>query len=150
MKHLYQSAVVAEIRKRIDALRPDAKPQWGRMTAPQVLAHCATVMDYALGELELPRSTIGRVIGPRIKRSLLLEGKPLARNAKTHPRVVVTDDRDFEAERLRLHAAIARFATGGSDVCTRHPHFFFGPMTPLEWAEFSYIHLDHHLRQFGV
>lgn len=35
-------------------------------------------------------------------------------------------------------------------VSARRRYFFFGAMTPEEWAQFSYVHLDHHLRQFGV
>jgi hypothetical protein len=45
---------------------------------------------------------------------------------------------------------IDRFQTGGPDRCTKHPHSFFGIMTPEEWSALNYIHLDHHLRQFGV
>jgi LPS sulfotransferase NodH len=45
---------------------------------------------------------------------------------------------------------IDRFASGGPAGCAQHPHSFFGPLTPAEWAELNYKHLDHHLRQFGV
>lgn len=40
-------------------------------------------------------------------------------------------------------------AAGGPRACTTHPHPFFGPLTPNEWAVQQYKHLDHHLRQFG-
>jgi Protein of unknown function (DUF1569) len=43
-----------------------------------------------------------------------------------------------------------RFAKGGAEGCTKHPHNFFGKLTPLEWATGMYKHLDHHLRQFGA
>ena len=45
---------------------------------------------------------------------------------------------------------IDRFAAAGPKGCTTHPHSFFGPLTPDEWAILMYKHLDHHLRQFGV
>jgi transposase InsO family protein len=64
--------------------------------------------------------------------------------------LVVRDDRDFVVEKQRLRGLIGRFAAGGSWVCTKHPHFFFGPLTPEEWAALMYQHLDHHLRQFRV
>lgn len=64
--------------------------------------------------------------------------------------LIVDDERDFASERARLAASMERFATGGPEKCTRHPHCFFGPMTPLEWAILAYKHLDHHLRQFGA
>jgi transposase InsO family protein len=45
---------------------------------------------------------------------------------------------------------IDRFVAAGPKSCTTHPHSFFGPLTPEEWAILMYKHLDHHLRQFGV
>ena len=83
-------------------------------------------------------------------KSRVLSEKLIARNMPTDPSFVVGDDRDFEAERQRLLGLIASFAAGGPAGCTKHPHSFFGPLTPVEWAELNYKHLDHHLRQFGV
>jgi transposase InsO family protein len=62
----------------------------------------------------------------------------------------VRDDRDLNVERQRLAVLIDRFQSGGPDKCTKHPHSFFGIMTPEEWSALNYIHLDHHLKQFGV
>lgn len=62
----------------------------------------------------------------------------------------VEDDRDLDVERRRLLKLIDSFAAGGPSGCTRHPHSFFGPLTPQEWAVLMYKHLDHHLRQFGA
>jgi hypothetical protein len=56
----------------------------------------------------------------------------------------------MEAERSRLRGLIDRFAAAGPSGCTTHPHTFFGPLTPDEWAELMYKHVDHHLRQFGA
>jgi len=74
----------------------------------------------------------------------------MRRNSMTEKSVLVTDERDFVVERQRLQESIDRFAAGGPGICTKHPHFFFGPLTPVEWAALMYQHLDHHLRQFGV
>jgi transposase InsO family protein len=46
--------------------------------------------------------------------------------------------------------ATRRFARLGPEGCTKHPHSFFGRLTPQEWAMLMYKHVDHHLRQFGV
>jgi hypothetical protein len=137
------------VRARIARLRPDSEPLWGRMNAAQALAHCALAMENALGDTVLPRHPLGRLLGGWAKRSLIVKGKPMGRSAPTHPSVIVLDARDFEVERQRLRRTIDRF-TSGPAACTRHPHFFFGDMTPDEWATFSYVHLDHHLRQFQV
>ena len=93
---------------------------------------------------------MGRLLGPLAKKSVITKGEPIRRNAKTEKSCVVADERDFVAERQRLLEAIGRFAAGGPAVCTKHPHFFFGPLTPVEWSTLMYQHLDHHLRQFGV
>ena len=45
-------------------------------------------------------------------------------------------------------AKIDKVFAGGPGICTKHPHFFFGPLTPVEWAALMYQHLDHHVRQF--
>jgi hypothetical protein len=149
MKNLYEPAVATEVRERVARLRPDSKAAWGEMNAAQALAHCALAMENALGDTILPRHPLGRVIGGWVKRGLLVKGKPMARNSPSHPSVLVKDQRNFDVERQRLQRAIDRF-TSDPAACTRHPHFFFGAMTPTEWAAFMYIHLDHHLRQFSV
>ena len=149
MKNLYDPAVVTDVRERIARLRPDSKPLWGHMNAAQALAHLSIAMENALGDTVLARHPLGRLIGGWAKRSLLVKGKPMGRSAPTHPTAIVRDSRDFDRERQRLGRALERFATGPA-AATRHPHFFFGQMTPEEWAAFMYIHLDHHLRQFQV
>jgi hypothetical protein len=84
------------------------------------------------------------------QKSLIVNGEPMRRNAMTEKSVLVTDERDFIVERQRLRESIDRFASGGPGICTKHPHFFFGPLTSVEWAVLMCQHLDHHLRQFGV
>lgn len=149
MKTLYDPIVADEVRDRIARLTPQSTRQWGKMNPAQMLAHCALAMENALGDTKLPRHPLGRLIGGWVKRGFTVKGKPMPRGAKSHPSVLVEDQRNFEVERRRLQRAVDRFTAGPSE-CTRHPHFFFGAMTPNEWATFMYIHLDHHLRQFGV
>jgi transposase InsO family protein len=63
---------------------------------------------------------------------------------------VIADKRDFAREQEQLKVCVRQFHEGGEERCTKHPHSFFGPLTPQEWATGMYKHLDHHLRQFGV
>ena len=149
MKSLYEPAAAADVRRRIASLHPTSERVWGKMNVAQALAHCALAMENALGDTVLPRHPLGRLIGGWAKRGFIEKGKPMGRGAPSHPSVIVADERNFEVERIRLQRAIDRF-TSGPAACTRHPHFFFGTMTPREWATFMYIHLDHHLKQFNV
>jgi hypothetical protein len=118
------------------------------MNPAQALAHCSAAMEMAMGAKKPPRIFIGRLLGHFAKKSMIAKEKPMPRNVGTDKSLVVSDERDFGVERQRLSEFIDRFAAGGPGACTRHPHFFFGPLTPVEWAALMYQHLDHHLRQF--
>jgi hypothetical protein len=150
MKHLFETGRADEVKGRLHRLQSTSQRQWGRMTAPQMLAHCVISMEMATGDRMPPRMLAGRIIGWMVKPLALGDDKPLKRNTPTAPELVVADERDLDAERQRLLGLIDRFSSGGRAGCTAHPHTFFGPLTPDEWATLMYKHLDHHLRQFGV
>jgi hypothetical protein len=150
MKNLFDASSFAELKERIGALRADSPRQWGKMTAAQAMAHCASAMETATGDQQPPRLFIGRVLGPLVKRKAIHSDDPMRRNAPTDPRLVVADDRSLEREQHRLIGLMERFNAGGAARCTTHPHSFFGPLTPEEWARLMYKHIDHHLRQFGA
>ena len=150
MKNLVDAARVAEVKQRITQLRPDSQRQWGKMNAPQAMAHCSRGLELASGDKRPPRMLLGRIIGPIVKPKVFGDDEPLRRNTPTVEGLVVQDDRDLAEERARLYSAIDRFVAAGPNGCTTHPHSFFGPLTPDEWAILMYKHLDHHLRQFGV
>jgi hypothetical protein len=149
MKNLFEPATTEEVKQRMARLKPDSERQWGKMRPAQALAHCSVGMEVSVG-LKFPsRNLIGRLIGRRVLKTFLA-GKPFPRNSPTDKSYVVKDERDFAVERQRLIEFIDRFAGGGPAGCTNHPHSFFGHLTPQEWAALNYMHLDHHLRQFGV
>jgi Protein of unknown function (DUF1569) len=150
MKNLFEAASVKEVKQRISLLRPDSERLWGKMSAPQAVAHCSAGMELALGDITPPRIFVGRLIGWIVKPLALRDDEPLRRNSPTMKELVVRDERDLGLERERLLELIDRFAAAGPAGCTKHPHSFFGRLTPQEWAILTYKHLDHHLRQFGV
>ena len=150
MKNLFDAARVEEVRQRITRLRPDSERQWGKMNAPQAVAHCSRGLEMALGDLQPPRVLLGRIIGRIIKPKVFGNDEPLRRNSPTVEGLVIYDDRDLAKERARLYGLIDRFVAAGPRGCTTHPHSFFGRLTAGEWAILMYKHLDHHLRQFGV
>jgi hypothetical protein len=150
VKNLFEAATVEEMKERMARLSPESEREWGKMNPAQMLAHCSAAMEMAMGKVSPPRIWIGRLLGRLAKKSLIVNGTPMRRNSMTEKSCLVADERDFLVEKQRLRESIDRFATGGPGVCTKHPHFFFGPLTPVEWAVLMYQHLDHHLRQFRV
>jgi hypothetical protein len=150
VKNLFDATLVDEVKTRLDRLQPDSKAQWGKMNAAQAVAHCTAGLELALGDRLPPRILLGRILGPLVKPKAFREDEPMRRNSPTVQGLVVNDERDLPAERERLSKMIDRFAAGGPDACTMHPHSFFGRLTPEEWSMWMYKHLDHHLQQFGV
>ena len=149
MKNLFEPEAAEEVISRIDNLRPTSARQWGKMGPAQMLAHCSIAMDMALGKLNPPRMFAGRLIGPLFK-SIYTNEKPFGKNAPTAETLVVADSRDFAREQEQLKVKIRQFSEGGEARCTRHPHPFFGLLSPEAWSRGMYKHLDHHLRQFGA
>jgi hypothetical protein len=150
VKNLFETETVDEVKERIARLRPDSERLWGKMNPAQALEHCSRGMEMALGDRTPPRVLVGRIMGWMVKPMALGNDEPMRRNSPTAKELVVQDERDLVTERARLCGLIDRFAAAGPKGCTRHPHAFFGRLTPDEWAILMYKHLDHHLRQFGV
>jgi uncharacterized protein DUF1569 len=148
-RNLFQAERADELQQRLHQLKPDSRRQWGKMSPAQMLAHCSAGIEMATGDIRPPRAMIGRIIGPAVKRVALRDEEPMRRNSPTAKELVMTGNLDFESERKRLSGLIDRFAETGPSGCTSHPHLFFGPLTPDEWAILMYKHLDHHLRQFS-
>jgi hypothetical protein len=119
------------------------------MDVAQMMAHCSGALDMASGKLNPPRMLIGWIIGPLV-RPIYTNEKPFSRNNPTDKNLVISDTRDFAREQERLKICVREFHQGGEEKCTRHPHPFFGALTPSEWSRGMYKHLDHHLRQFGA
>ena len=148
MQSLFDSPAKNEILRRLAALSPVAPRQWGKMSPPQMLAHCAAALEAGTGDNPRPQKLIGKVFAPFVRKGLLGD-KPFSKGSPTDPAFVVREDRDFEAERKRVTALVEKFCARGKDEAGREIHSFFGRMTGDEWGRLMYKHLDHHLRQFG-
>jgi len=149
VKNLFERDTVDEVIARVDSLQPSCTRQWGKMDVAQMMAHCSVAMDMASGRLNPPRRFIGRLIAPFVK-SVFTDERPRGKNDPTGKEFVVADRRDFAREQEQLKLKIRQFHDGGEAGCTRHPHPFFGSLTPQAWSRGMYKHLDHHLRQFGA
>ncbi len=148
MENMFNVADRVAIERRFAALQPDSPRQWGSMTPAQMLAHCAVALETPLGQREETQSLLGRVITPFIRSSIFGEA-PLRRNTPADGWSVITDEREFAAERRRILAALALFCERGPAGADQRSHSFFGRLSGPEWGRFVYKHLDHHLRQFG-
>jgi hypothetical protein len=56
---------------------------------------------------------------------------------------------DFAADVAQLEALLESAVTRiGTADCPAHP--IFGRMSEAAWLRWGYLHVDHHLRQFGA
>ena len=149
MKGLFRREDIEELISRIDQLEPRSQRLWGKMDVAQMMAHCSGALDMASGRLNPPRTLIGRLMGPFV-RPIYTNEKPFSKGYPTDKRLVVADQRDFLLEQAELKLKLQQFSKGGDAQCTRHPHPFFGALSPQDWSRGMYKHRDHHLRQFGV
>jgi hypothetical protein len=153
VKNLFEPILVEETKQRVLQLHPQSQRLWGKMTVAQTLAHCASGLEMAMGVIKPKRAPFpGYVIGLLIKPLVFGNDKPMRRNSPSLPELFSADPAqcDFDRERCSLIAAIDRFAQERAACCSQHPHPFFGPLAPQQWAIIMYKHIDHHLRQFGV
>jgi hypothetical protein len=112
MKSLFDSADRAALLARIEHLQPASTRLWGKMNPSQMLTHCYRVLETGAGVTPSKQAFLGKIITPFI-RGMVLGEKPFSRNSPTGPSFVVSDERDFEAERKRLLEVADIFVTRG-------------------------------------
>ena len=56
----------------------------------------------------------------------------------------------FEEDVRALHTLLDRFTSQPRDFEWPQSHPHFGKMSEAEWMRLAYLHVDHHLRQFGA
>ncbi len=146
MKSLWNESNRRELDTRIARLTAAHEPLWGRMTAPQMVAHVAEALRMATGELPVPRRKTP-FHHPVIKQLLVYfvpmpKGLPTAKELQRTPRA-------WEVEVADLRGMLQTFAA--RDRQAPWPvHPVFGPLSAHAWGVLALRHCDHHLRQFGV
>ena len=148
-RSLFSPEVYQDCLNRIERLAPETTPEWGSMTAAQMLSHCAEIQDVSNGK-ELKNTPILIKLLKGMVRNMVVGEKPFPKNSKTHPQYKQTSDRNFETEKERLLHALEVFVNADKERAVQQIHPLFGEMTAEEKGWSMYKHLNHHLTQFGV
>jgi hypothetical protein len=147
METLWKDSSREKLSKRLDRLTPDTPAQWGKMNAPQMLAHLSEAMKMATGELQvsLRKSPLRH---PGFKH-LIIYGPPFPKGVPTSPELLTREATDWNGETAELRRLIDSFAAQPqSKTIPAHP--VFGKMSRRLWGALTYKHIDHHFRQFGI
>ena len=153
MKTLAQARDAADLLDRLSRLHAGSTRRWGRMTAHEMVCHLADGFRMATGEKAV-QPMRGIPLRPLVKVVVLYLPVPWAKGVPTSPELVQRDGggtlpTDFAADLADLVARVERLARDEHAVDGR-PHPVFGRMSKSAWLRWAYLHLDHHLRQFGV
>ena len=135
------------MKQRVQALTPDTKPTWGKMSVDQMLHHVNLSLAESLGEYKAERSLKGL---PRpLVRWMILNG-PWGKGAPTRPDMHIAQGQryDFASEKASTLSMVDRILAKPMDSAWPESANF--PMTGRHWSRLQFKHLDHHLKQFGV
>lgn len=152
MKSLARPRDKAEILRRLRTVRPECARRWGRMSAHQMVCHLSDAFRMVMGEKPVSHAT-GRLQRTIVKWVALYAPLPWPAGIRTRPEIDQerggTGPADFAADVAQLEALVELFtAQPRSFDWSAHP--VFGSMSDAAWLRWGYLHIDHHLRQFGA
>ena len=137
---------------RLEQLNPTSQAQWGIMNVNEMLVHVSQPLLIAVGRKKGTDESnfFTRTI---LKFAALNMMKEIPKNIKTSKDWDMKQNgialKGFDEDRKNLLAVMAEFKNDTSEYINRiHPNF--GAFTRQDWDIQSYMHLDHHFRQFGV
>jgi len=150
MRTLARPDDLADLLRRLQAVRPDSAARWGRMSAHQMICHLGDAMLIAADQKAVTPRT-----GPRQRTIVKWIALYVPARWPAGIRTVTeidqeiggTKPQDFVSDVRELETRLRRFADEQA-MCPTHP--IFGPMSRTAWLRWAYLHTDHHLRQFGA
>jgi hypothetical protein len=150
-KSLADSTERATVVSRLQKLAPDSTRRWGRMTPHQAVCHLSDSFSSMMNPV--PLTSMSNVFTRTfVKWIAIHSGLRWPHGVKTIPEVDQeiggTRPVEFVRDRRELETLIEQFAQRTDE--TMQPHPIFGRMTTTEWQRWGYLHMDHHLRQFGA
>jgi len=150
MKNIFDHTVAEEIINRINQLKPDSQPLWGKMNVAQMLAHCSVTYETVFEDKYKKPNPLMKFILKTFVKKIVIGEASYKRNNPTAPHYIISDSKDFEIERKRLIDYIIKTQQLGESYFENKESHSFGRLSSGEWNNMFYKHLDHHLNQFGV
>jgi hypothetical protein len=141
-----------EILRRLKHVRPESVRRWGRMSAHQMVCHLCDSSRMALGQKPVSPAT-GLSQRTLLKWFVLYARTPWPAGVLTRPEI----DQECGGTKPAHFAADVHELESLVELMTAEPsrmhgevHPIFGRMSRGAWLRWAYLHMDHHLRQFGA
>jgi hypothetical protein len=151
MKTLANSEDKIEILQRLARIGPASQRLWGRMTVAQMLCHLSDAFRVCIGERQansvsnwFKRSVFkwaGLWLPVEWPHGVSTVPECDAKHGGTPPAALENDLNEVRRLLERFTEQPRKFEWA------EHP--IFGHMSDKEWMRWGYLHIDHHLRQFG-
>jgi len=150
MKNIFDKQVTDEVIKRINKLETSTKPKWGKMSVDQMLAHCNVTYEMVFEQKHKKPNSFTKLILKLFVKNTVVNDTPYKKNGRTAPQFLITDTKNFEAEKKRLIDYLEKTQGLGADYFNGKASRSFGTLSTQEWNNMFYKHIDHHLNQFNV
>jgi len=149
--NVFEPSTTANSLERLNKLSAGMTPKWGKMNAPQMLAHLNVAYDIAYGKTEVKKmGGFGKLMMKLFVKKIVVGEAPYKKNSRTAPYFLIADEREFNAEKEKLAAYIQQVEKDGASFFEGKESAAFGPLSAKEWSNQFQKHLDHHFQQFGI
>jgi hypothetical protein len=148
MPSLFDKKAQDAMLARVNKLTAASQRKWGKMSVSQMMKHMDVAFSVPIGKIKVPKDKLYYLSANPFARWLLIKAMTKwPKNLVTAESFKVKDDPAFDGAKAALLATMHTFFTA-TDFSGSHP--VFGVMSKELWGEAMYIHLNHHLEQFGV
>jgi hypothetical protein len=146
----YKPSKINEFKSRVELLSPDSVRQWGTMTPDQMMHHLNLAFGSPLGYYDLPDESyfLSRTLFKWILIDWFPE-QPVGLRLPLNFKIPPDQHFDFKFEQQRFLEILDK-AGQTKSADDWGPHCYVGKLSYKEWGKLALIHIDYHLRQFGV
>ena len=106
MKNIFSKEIAEEVIERIEKLTPKTQPNWGKMSVAQMLAHCCVTYEMVYTDKHPKPNAFTKFMMKFFVKKIVVSEKPYAKNGRTAPQFLISDERVFETEKKELIAYI--------------------------------------------
>ena len=151
MHNILNNLNLESILERVKNVSENDKALWGKMNAHEMLCHTADQIRLTTGEKTSPFR--GNAATKTIVKKLILWGMPAPKGKVETTKELKqgaggTKPGNFTEDKQALISLLSDFKNSFEEK-KKVEHPAFGNMNKKQWGRLIYVHMDHHLRQFG-
>ncbi|GAB2829791.1 DUF1569 domain-containing protein [Ferruginibacter profundus] len=148
-KNLFNATAIEKMIARVNRLDSNTRPQWGIMTATEMLLHCNLCNNQILdGETEYCKPGFKKKLVKFLALYIVPQFPKYMKAAERNITTGKVESESFNAQKQIFIATLNKFSE--NVAIDKLPHPAFGVLNKNEWGIAAWKHTDHHLRQFNL